>query len=174
MGRDVVARVGRMLAGGGGGMVAEPEPFTLAPGAAGPDRAGHEIATAGRADIVQHGLDAVGAVGAFVGTDPRVGAVGRQVAVAEFATRAQFEHGGAFVEAGLFRASLSESRAAGKRLRCAAGRSAGEGVSKRLDLVKNNACSIAYTPGCTRRPGGQTIGLAAAKTNRLAGSIGAQ
>src|SRR4051794_25837855 len=53
----------------------------------------HEAAAAVRADIVQHALDAVGAEGAFVGADPRVGRPRRQVLVAALAVGSELKHG---------------------------------------------------------------------------------
>src|SRR5690349_21306780 len=51
----------------------------------GPDRPALEVAAAVGADVVEALLDAVGAERALVGADPRVGGVGRQVAVAALA-----------------------------------------------------------------------------------------
>src|SRR4051794_22817909 len=53
----------------------------------------HEAAAAVRADIVQHALDAVGAEGALVGADPRVGRPRRQVLVAVLAVGSELKHG---------------------------------------------------------------------------------
>src|SRR5215475_6890830 len=55
------------------------------------DRARYEAAAAVRADIGKLGLDAIGAEGAFVGADPRVKRVRRQVLVAIFAVRAELQ-----------------------------------------------------------------------------------
>src|SRR5919108_4360872 len=61
----------------------------------GPDRPPLKAAAAVRADVVQLGLDAIRAERAFVGTDPRVRRIRRQVLVAIFAVRSELQcHGG--------------------------------------------------------------------------------
>ena len=56
-----------------------------------PDRPRHEAAAAVRADIVQLGLDAIGAEGALVAADARLGRCRRQVLVAIFAVGPKLE-----------------------------------------------------------------------------------
>ncbi len=65
-----------------------------------PDRAADQFAAAVGADAGEPGLRAVGAEGAFEGADPRLRAVGRQVAVAAFAIGAQGEHHATLASAG--------------------------------------------------------------------------
>src|SRR5260221_2779717 len=61
----------------------------------GPDRPGYKTAAAVRADVVQFVLGAVRTERAFVGTDPRLRRVRRQVLVAIFAVRPELQrHGG--------------------------------------------------------------------------------
>ena len=55
--------------------------------------AGAKTATAIGANIVKYSLDARAAKGAFVAANTGFKAIGRQVLVAKFAVRAQFEHG---------------------------------------------------------------------------------
>ena len=55
------------------------------------DRPAHEVAAAIRATAGKNAIGAVAAEGAFVGADPRLGRVRRQVAVAQFAVRPQRE-----------------------------------------------------------------------------------
>src|SRR5438552_2355 len=56
------------------------------------DRARHKAAAAIRADVEQRMLDAIGAERALITADPRIGRVGRQILVAVFAIRPEFEH----------------------------------------------------------------------------------
>jgi hypothetical protein len=58
----------------------------------GPDRARHKPAPAVGADVEEHGLYTVGAECALVGAKPRVSCMGRQVLIAAFAIRSQFQH----------------------------------------------------------------------------------
>ena len=60
----------------------------------GPDRPRRKTAAAVRADIVQLVLDAIRAERAFIGTDPRVRRVRRQVLVAIFAVRPELQRHG--------------------------------------------------------------------------------
>ncbi len=62
-----------------------------------PDRSRRKAAAAVRADIVQSGLDAVGAEGAFIAADPSLQRSRRQVPVAIFAVRPKLQrHRGRF------------------------------------------------------------------------------
>ena len=74
-------------------LVAKAKCFVVAVRLLWPDRAGHEVASACRADVAQDRVYAIGAVGAFVSANTRVGAVWRQVFVAEFAVWSEFKHG---------------------------------------------------------------------------------
>ena len=74
------------------GMVTEAELFFRAPGPVWADGPGRETASAGRANVLQHGLDAAGAVGAFVSADPCDGALRRKITVAKLTIRAKFQH----------------------------------------------------------------------------------
>src|SRR3954467_7733921 len=56
-----------------------------------PDRARRKAAAAVRADVGEVRLHAVGAERAFIGADPRIGCVWRQVAVAIFAVRSKLQ-----------------------------------------------------------------------------------
>src|SRR6266478_9230697 len=69
-----------------------PEADAWAPLGLWPDRARHKAAAAIRADVEQHALDAIGAERALVAADPRIGRVRRQILVAIFAIRPEFEH----------------------------------------------------------------------------------
>src|SRR6185369_13250252 len=58
------------------------------------DRARGKAAAAVRADVGEFGLDAVRTERAFIGADPRIRCIGRQVAVTIFAVRSKLEgHG---------------------------------------------------------------------------------
>ena len=73
-------------------MVRQPqaEAAPVVPRSNGPRR---EIAAAGRTDIPEDGLDAVGAVRAFIAADSRVRGGRWKVAVTELAVRPKFQHG---------------------------------------------------------------------------------
>src|SRR6056297_452544 len=92
MGLDILATELAVDPSGGSGMVLQAELPVGAPGLHRANRAWHEAASASRADIMQHVLDAISAVGAFIGADARLGRLRRQVLVTQFAIRAQFEH----------------------------------------------------------------------------------
>src|SRR5258708_8033970 len=62
-----------------------------------PDRPRHEAAAAVRAYVVQLGLDAVRAEGAFVSADPRLHRIRRQVLVAIFAVRSELQRHGRLI-----------------------------------------------------------------------------
>src|SRR5258708_7590353 len=66
-----------------------------------PDRPRHEAAAAVRAYVVQLGLDAVRAEGAFVSADPRLHRIRRQVLVAIFAVRSELQRHGRLTVFGL-------------------------------------------------------------------------
>ena len=63
----------------------------------GPDRPRHEATAAVRADIVQLGVDAIRAERAFVGANPRLRRVRRQILVAIFAVRPKLQRHGRLV-----------------------------------------------------------------------------
>ena len=56
------------------------------------DRPGDKATCAIRADVVQHSINAVGAEGALVAANPRLGGGWRQVFVTHLAVRTQFQH----------------------------------------------------------------------------------
>ena len=63
-------------------MVLKPQFFIRTPRLLRPYWARGEAAAAGRADIMQHLLDAIGAIGAFIAANAGIGAMGGQVGVA--------------------------------------------------------------------------------------------
>ncbi|OJY30482.1 MAG: hypothetical protein BGO98_27595 [Myxococcales bacterium 68-20] len=58
-----------------------------------PDGTRDEAAATIGADIVQHGVDAIGAERTLIAADTGIGRVGRQVDIAAFAIGSEFEHG---------------------------------------------------------------------------------
>jgi hypothetical protein len=66
---------------------------TRSPRLSGPDRAWHKTARTVRADIAQHGLDAICAEGAFIAADTRLCRIRGQVAVAHLAIGSDFKQG---------------------------------------------------------------------------------
>jgi hypothetical protein len=69
-----------------------PEADTGTPFRDRPDRARHKPAPTVGADVEKHDFYTVGAERALIGTNPRVRCVGRQVLIAAFAVRSQFQH----------------------------------------------------------------------------------
>jgi hypothetical protein len=73
--------------------MAQPKRLTSAMRPLGPDWTLGKATATGGADIVQNGLNALGAIGALIGTDARVFGVRRQILVAPLAIRSKFQHG---------------------------------------------------------------------------------
>ena len=85
----------------------------------GPDRPRHKAAAAVRADIVQLVLDAIRAERAFIGADPRVHRIRRQVLVAIFAVRPELQRHGRLVSDSRIdrrRDAFARSRSDGMRM----------------------------------------------------------
>lgn len=73
-------------------MVAQTRVQFLPPGLLRPDRARRKAAAAGRADIVQHMLHAVGTIGAFIGADPRIHRIRRQIPITQLTIWSRLQH----------------------------------------------------------------------------------
>ena len=69
-----------------------PEADTGTPFCDRPDRARHKPTPAVGADVEEHGFYTVGAECALIGANPRVRCVRRQILIAAFAVRSQFQH----------------------------------------------------------------------------------
>src|ERR1700730_6727872 len=74
------------------------QPAARAPFSLWTDRARHKAAAAIRADVGQHVLNAFGAERALIAADAGIGRVRRQILVAVFAIRSEFEHFGCFLK----------------------------------------------------------------------------
>jgi hypothetical protein len=69
-----------------------PEADTGTPFRDRPDRARHQPAPTVGADVEEHGFYAVSAERALIAANPRFRCVGRQILIAAFAVRSQFQH----------------------------------------------------------------------------------
>lgn len=88
----IFCRPARMHTFGACGLIPQPKCFARPVRTLGSDRAWREPASAGGTDIVKNGLNAVGAIGTFIGTDARILGIRRQILVAPFAIRSKFKH----------------------------------------------------------------------------------
>ena len=93
MGCNIFAGEGRIYPHAARRMIYQPQVLFWPPRNLRPDRAWHKIAATSGANIVQHVINAIRAIGAFIAAHACLRALWRQVFVAEFAVRSELKSG---------------------------------------------------------------------------------